>query len=253
MSIGSRLKRLRENDGRTQDEMARAMKRHGLNTNRVQIARWENDTQLPRLHPVSLLAKLYNVSIDYIVNGDARLAPKKHPLPSNVRRTIGAMNKLNDQGQLRVAEYSEDLVTSERFIRVEEPEAEYTTLYTPYSAAAGAGAYNETRYSDEMDGKIVWSNEVPKHDGTIEVTGDSMFPSILSGDIAFTTSNFDKVDGAVYVVNIGDETVIKRCYFSSNCLELHSDNEAYPVRTITDTDLEDVRVAGRVVGWTTPL
>ena len=57
-----RLKQLREDHDMTQQEVADI-----LNTTQKQYSRWERGEYEIPLHTVVRLAKLYNVSIDYIV------------------------------------------------------------------------------------------------------------------------------------------------------------------------------------------
>lgn len=68
-TVGSRLKQLRAEDGRTQLEIAAALKQYEIRADRGTVARWENDIQQPTLRPVKYLAKLYGVTTDFIIDG----------------------------------------------------------------------------------------------------------------------------------------------------------------------------------------
>ncbi|MBO5954525.1 MAG: helix-turn-helix transcriptional regulator [Clostridia bacterium] len=64
MSIFSkRLKELRKEKGLSQQELSIALK---FKITQPAIARWENDERVPNLDAVILLAKFFNVSLDYL-------------------------------------------------------------------------------------------------------------------------------------------------------------------------------------------
>jgi len=68
-TIGFRLKILRAQNHKTQDEIAAALNALKVKADRGTVARWENDTQEPTLPKVQALAKIYGVSTDYIIDG----------------------------------------------------------------------------------------------------------------------------------------------------------------------------------------
>lgn len=59
---GERLKTIREARGYTQDDLAEM-----LNTNRLQIYRWENGKTDPPSEAVAALSKVLGVSADYLL------------------------------------------------------------------------------------------------------------------------------------------------------------------------------------------
>lgn len=80
--------------------------------------------------------------------------------------------------------------------------------------------------------------------------GDSMEPTIYSGDPLFVDRNTTSIapDGGIYIFNYGTDVFVKRLQmtFTGDVLVI-SDNPKYPSQTIPKTDLNQMRIAGRVV------
>ena len=69
-TLGNRLKELRNSQGLNQTQLSDALnERFGLKTDRVMISKWETGFQTPVMNTVAMLAKFFNVSMDYL-NGD---------------------------------------------------------------------------------------------------------------------------------------------------------------------------------------
>lgn len=66
-NISERLKKLRENKGITQTQLAKL-----LSLTRSSINGWEMGTSIPSTQYVVELAKIYNVTTDYILGMDTR-------------------------------------------------------------------------------------------------------------------------------------------------------------------------------------
>lgn len=62
MTIGKRLRQLRENSGLTQPELAAK-----LGVNQSTITRYENDTKIPTLPVAIQLADIFDCSLDSLV------------------------------------------------------------------------------------------------------------------------------------------------------------------------------------------
>ncbi len=61
MKFGERLKELRIEKGISQEQLAK-----NLNLTHGAICLWENNQRIPKLDALILLAKYFNVSLDYI-------------------------------------------------------------------------------------------------------------------------------------------------------------------------------------------
>lgn len=65
MSFGERLKRLRVEKGLSQQELADILK-----VNRATLGNWEIDRTSPGYTTLCKIAKYFNVTIDYLLNGE---------------------------------------------------------------------------------------------------------------------------------------------------------------------------------------
>ncbi|MDL2229526.1 transcriptional regulator [Treponema sp. OttesenSCG-928-L16] len=90
----------------------------------------------------------------------------------------------------------------------------------------------------------------PKNLKAVQVAGDSMIGEhIYDKDIAiFSTIQKDEGNG-IYVVSVGNTLLVKRIDFDpvNQTLELISANPAYAPRRYSGEDLNDIKIAGRVV------
>jgi len=64
MSIGERIKNLRKSKGYSQEQLAKI-----VNTTDKTISKWENNRLEPNITSLTLLSNVFNISIDYLVNG----------------------------------------------------------------------------------------------------------------------------------------------------------------------------------------
>lgn len=71
MELNERLRELRKKAGYSQEELAEE-----LNISRQAVSKWENGTANPDINNLIQLAKLYQVSTDYILFGGS---PEKEP------------------------------------------------------------------------------------------------------------------------------------------------------------------------------
>jgi SOS-response transcriptional repressor LexA len=87
----------------------------------------------------------------------------------------------------------------------------------------------------------------PERLSAVCVAGDSMREErINDGDIVIFHPGITEGNG-IYVVSIGNSLVVKRVDFTPQTITLISANPAYEPRRFTGGELENIRVAGRVV------
>ena len=79
--------------------------------------------------------------------------------------------------------------------------------------------------------------------------GDSMAPTIENGDILLVDTGIERVVGdAIYALNIGGDLYVKRIQRNlDGGLIVISDNKEYEKMFIPKSDIENVRIIGRVV------
>lgn len=121
------------------------------------------------------------------------------------------------------------------------------------SASAGPGLFaDQEQVIDYMAFREDWVRRALGVDPTrlvlITAQGDSMEPTIRSGDLLLIDTSVDRIlDDAIYVICRGGQLVVKRLQrFFRGAIAIRSDNPAYVDETLDAADLEDLRVAGRV-------
>ena len=65
MTIGERIRKLRIQNNISQEELA-----DKINVSRQTISKWELDIVSPDVYNISVLCKCFNVTTDYLINGD---------------------------------------------------------------------------------------------------------------------------------------------------------------------------------------
>ena len=97
----TRIRELREKFGYTQDYVAEA-----LDISRITYVRYENDMRNVRGPELLALARLYNVSVDYLLGGDAEI--KTQPASEEDRLRTWAIRRvsgLSDPALVRVHDF----------------------------------------------------------------------------------------------------------------------------------------------------
>jgi phage repressor protein C with HTH and peptisase S24 domain len=89
----------------------------------------------------------------------------------------------------------------------------------------------------------------PKHLALIEVTGDSMQPTLLPNDLILLDTRKDRaVSDGVYVIQLNSSLLVKRIHIQlSGAVEVMSDNAAYRTEVVSRDQLTALTIVGRVV------
>ncbi len=84
----------------------------------------------------------------------------------------------------------------------------------------------------------------------MDIFGNSMEPEIKDGDtVLIDESQKDILAGAIYAVGIDDTIMVKRLEKHPNKLVLHSDNKEYSPIYFQGSDINSIRIIGKVI-WT---
>lgn len=68
-------------------------------------------------------------------------------------------------------------------------------------------------------------SELPKESFMVEIHGDSMYPTLMNGDLAVIDPNFKNIkNNELYLITYDEKTCIKRVIESSGYIQLISDN-----------------------------
>ncbi|PIL20098.1 transcriptional regulator [Puniceibacterium antarcticum] len=121
------------------------------------------------------------------------------------------------------------------------------------AASAGPGVAPD---SETLSGVIAFDQAFLRSLGTepdkcsaISVRGDSMEPTISDGAVIIIDHSQATIkDGGIYVLNVGDDLLMKRIRRRlDGSIELVSDNILCPTETISADSVTQLRVIGRVV------
>jgi len=96
MSFGNILKKIRQENGLTQEELAQK-----VNTARSNIANYENDKNMPSVEILKELSKYFNCSIDYLLGKtDKRNDDEKNKKELEINWALnGGYDALNDENK----------------------------------------------------------------------------------------------------------------------------------------------------------
>ena len=86
-------------------------------------------------------------------------------------------------------------------------------------------------------------------DFALTCKGDSMSPRYQDGDIVCIRVQPEVENGQIAAVLIGEEATLKRFYRNGDTVTLQAENPSYSPLVYRDTELNDIRVEGRVVGF----
>jgi phage repressor protein C with HTH and peptisase S24 domain len=141
------------------------------------------------------------------------------------------------------------LISGSGYSGLEEETAEIE-LYAQ-EAAAGYGReaedYPETQYF-QVPFSLIRPYR-PENLKAVHVSGDSMIgENINDGDIVFFNIKQTAGNG-IYVVSVGNSLFVKRVDFANDAVTLISANPAYEPRRYSGYEMNDIRVAGRVIAW----
>lgn len=112
--------------------------------------------------------------------------------------------------------------------------------------AAGTSCFAQ---SDIVGYEPVQDSEISKSEqyAFLKVTGDSMYPVFMEGDLVLIRIQSSVDSGSYAVVTIDDEDgVIKRVVYGSDFIELQSVNPMYPPRRFEKEEVTRIRVFGVV-------
>ncbi len=212
MSVGERIKQLREFLGLTQTEFA---SRIGLTYKMLGL--YERGKYEPPEKVLKLISSTFGVSYEWLKEGKGEMWGRKDKAILE-----GAVARLRE--------------FAERLVRI------------PIVGDAGAG-FPKSPADIEVVGYILVSKETLQKGGrfAVQVRGDSMEPTLQDGDFVvfkpYVGDGADIPNGKVVVVrNIGGELVVKRLVRIDSVMMLVPDNPKYPPMQ-PSADLQIVGVA----------
>lgn len=232
---------------RLADNLRELMAREG-NLSENQLSRNTGVPQ-PTIH------RILNRKVDDPRDGTVRpLAEYFGVTPEQLRTTLPALG-VNEQGAIPA--YRVKAAVGREGI---DPTNEILIAEVDMHASAGAGAVAPTMAQTQfrMTYQLSWFETVgarPIDVVVMKVTGDSMERTLFHGDrVAINTADREITDGKVYVFATGGvepDVKIKRLFKTSDgrvrVVSDNPDKALYPDEYLSETDLENVYIVGRVI------
>lgn len=231
LNIPIRLKELRESQGWSQQEVA-----DKLGIERTTYVKYESGASKPT-RKLQDIAALYNVSTDYILKG--AVASYSETLPE------GTFSKLVLEEALKTDEGKEHLqkLIEDHVINPLPPENKKIPIIGSVRCGPNGLAYQY------LEGYVLVGEEFKGDIVAFRCTGDSMKDiGITDGDLAIVRLQEDVECGELAVVTInGDEGTLKRVRKFEHGIILEAANQEYPPRIFTGSELELIRIVGKVL------
>ncbi len=115
----------------------------------------------------------------------------------------------------------------------------------------GAIACGEPITAEQNIEKMVDVPEYIRCDFSLTCHGDSMVDAgIHDKDVVYIRIQPEVENGEIAAVRIDGEATLKRVYYNPGTLTLMPANPAYAPMVYTGTQLEEVHIEGKAVGWT---
>lgn len=207
-TIGQRIKELRLGHNMTGSELGLK-----LNITRNAVSQWETDKRVPTSSMLAQIAKLFNVTTDYLLG--------REPIPNDTKSEIN---------------YAIPLTSGVRI-----PVLGSIVAGIPNTAVTEYDEWIEISQSLAMRGEYF----------ALRIKGDSMEPTLFDSDIVVIRQQPDVEDGEIAAVSIaGNEATIKRIYHRSDGIDIVGDNvRAFPRMFYSNHDIATlpVRIMGKAV------
>lgn len=223
--VGSKIKELRLQKDMTQEELAEL-----TNTTKQTIGRYENGSRRANQDNLFEFAAIFNVTIDDFFP----------PLNSSSKNNITTIyNKLEPKRQKKVYNFAEAQLEQQNKVINLFDHKETVQVTAKVSAGTGITWLGDSTYDKEVTSK-------PKHyDEAFEINGDSMIPLFKDGEIIFVEHTQVIENGQIAVVQIDEESFIKKVYIEEDKMRLVSLNKDYEDIVVSDDC--DIRIVGKVI------
>ena len=211
--IGNKIKEMRINQGKTQEELALA-----LDTTKQSIGRYEKGLRRANQDLLFELADIFDCSINDFF-----------PPIETMTSIESIYNQLDQPRKVKVYNFAEYQ------LREQNKKPQINIVIRGY-VSAGTGEWLE-----ETMEEVSYEGVIPEHDFAVKVNGESMLPLFADGEIIFVKATSEARDGQIIICQVNSEAYVKK--LSGN--KLVSLNKQYDDILISETD--DFKIFGIVV------
>ena len=210
-NFGSILKNLRLSRNITQGELAAK-----LGISRSAVGMYETGGREPDFEMMEAIADIFNVDMDYLM-GRSQIE-RKHPITPPSSKVPPGFEPM--------------------------PKMKKVPLI-------GSIACGEPITAEQNIEKMVDVPEYIRCDFSLTCHGDSMVDAgIHDKDVVYIRIQPEVENGEIAAVRIDGEATLKRVYYNPGTLTLMPANPAYAPMVYTGSQLEEVHIEGKAVGWT---
>lgn len=209
------------------------------------LTEWLKANTYPRIDKIEMLAQYFNVEKSTLIE-----TPEVAEKMQISGKMLSVFNKLEFNRQTNVLDYAkiqlkeQQNTISDNVVDIQE----YLYPVTTINVAKGGKGY----FYGDNDNNIRYTNKLLNpYDFALDVVGDSMADKINDGDVVCVRKDYDFTNGAIYVVDVDGESLIKKVYDSFDSLMLRSINKEYDDIVVQKS--ENVRIIGAVVDCFTPV
>lgn len=229
--IGNILKEKRNRIKMSQSQLSKELEKQGYPIKQAAISSWETDVNMPNAGQFLALCEILGIADIYSTFIGVN--------PNN------ALSQLNDEGQEKVFEYIDLLAQSGRYQRKVAEVIPFTRTIRLFNIPASAGV-GEFLDSDDYE-EITVGAEVPAcADFGIRISGDSMEPRFVNGQIVWVEQTQQVSDGEIGIFFLDGNAYCKKLQDTTDNISLISLNPKYAPIAITENS--SFHIFGRVVG-----
>lgn len=230
-TLGEIIAKHRKQMGLSQVDISKMLGTYGIHITNKAVSTWEKDAAEPSCSVLLLLCKILNITDIY---GDHYGENPDNPLSS-----------LNEEGKAKALEYIELLKKSGMYEPVQATIIPFRRSIRLFDipASAGTGSFLD---SDDFT-MLEVGEEVPAEaDFGIRISGDSMEPQFINGQIVWIHQQDTLTDGEIGIFYLDGDAYCKKLKDDTEGLFLVSLNKKYdPIPIKAETNF---KVFGKVVG-----
>lgn len=230
-SLGEIIAKHRKKMGLSQVDISKMLGTYGISITNKAVSTWEKDVAEPSSSVLLILCKILNITDIY---GDRYGENPDNPLAT-----------LNDEGKAKALEYIELLKKSGMYEPVQATIIPFRRNIRLFNipASAGTGSFLD---SDDFT-MLEVGEEVPTEaDFGIRISGDSMEPQFINGQIVWIHQQETLSDGEIGIFFLDGDAYCKKLKDDTDGLFLVSLNKKYdPIPIKPETNF---KVFGKVVG-----
>ena len=151
-TFGEILKKLRLESGLTQDDLAEELnKKYNIRLNKGMISKWESNKSEARLEYARVLARFFNVTLDYFLGEEDEC--NNSFISLNEKNLLSKFNELNDLGKREALKRVDELTYINKYTNIDLKQTDDLSYLNPIAAHDDDLTDEEKNRMDEIIAK----------------------------------------------------------------------------------------------------